>query len=239
MATKNDYRRLKDEADIAAVIAYLNIPVKKMGYNYFIPCPHPDHADQHPTNCYFRDGWNNVFCTACGKSMKALDIIMRTLGCSYGEAADILWEIEGCPEWYYAKREKKKKNSFSITREEAAIIGIHYPGHLLSPCNISTDKEELSPKHEYDNSYIQGYLECKVHRFTYRDFMTDKQYTCIVKNKALEQIRKFSEIEQFLKELLSIEKGKQDRTTRLLLESCQANKKICVDIYNRAKIAAA
>jgi hypothetical protein len=36
MATKNDYRRLKDEADIAAVIAYLNIPVKKMGYNYFI-----------------------------------------------------------------------------------------------------------------------------------------------------------------------------------------------------------
>ena len=30
MATKNDYRRLKDEADIAAVIEYLHIPVKKM-----------------------------------------------------------------------------------------------------------------------------------------------------------------------------------------------------------------
>lgn len=238
MSTKNDYRRLKDEADIASVIAYLNIPVKKMGCNYFIPCPHPDHADQHPTNCYFRDGWNNVFCTVCGKATRALDIIMWTLGCRYGEAADILWEIEGCPDWYYEKREKHKKKHFAITREEADLIGIHYPGHLLSPCNISSEKENLDQKHEYDNSYIQGYLKCEVHRFTYRDFMTEKQYICIVKNKALEQIRTFAEIERFLMEILSAEIKKGDQTTYLLLEACRANKAICVEIYNRAKVAA-
>lgn len=237
MATKNDYRRLKDEADIAAVIEYLHIPVKKMGYNYFISCPHPDHNDSHPTNCYYREGWNNVYCMACGQSMKALDIIMWTLGCSYGEAADILWEIEGCPEWYYAKKEKKKKNSFAITRDEAKLIGIHYPGHLLSPCNISNIKEKIDHQYEYDHQCIDGYLKCKVYRFSYRDFMTEKQYVCIVKNKSLERIQALSKIESYLKMILSTKK-KPDNTMVLLLKSCEESKKICKEIYNRAKIAA-
>ena len=52
--TKNNYVRLKEEADIETVISYLQIPVTKKGCNYFIPCPNPDHADKHATNCYFK-----------------------------------------------------------------------------------------------------------------------------------------------------------------------------------------
>lgn len=130
----NDISRLKEEADIAMVVAYLGIPTYKRGSATFLLCPNPEHDDHKPTNCYYKDGWNNVYCRACGCSTNAINLIMQETGKDFSDAADLLWELEGRPEWY--KQEKKKKNpvpDFRISREEAEQIGIHFPGRLLAP----------------------------------------------------------------------------------------------------------
>ena len=41
--SKNEYARLKEEADIARVVQYLGIEVSKKGSAYFIHCPLPEH----------------------------------------------------------------------------------------------------------------------------------------------------------------------------------------------------
>ena len=105
--SKNEYARLKEEADIARVVQYLGIEVSKKGSAYFIHCPLPEHNDQHATNCYFREGWNNVYCTVCCKAVNAIDLIILETGMDYGEAADLLWELEGRPDWYYGNWKKK------------------------------------------------------------------------------------------------------------------------------------
>ena len=91
---KNNYARLKQEADIEAVVNYLGIPVRRKGTSCFLLCPLPGHTDRHATNCYFKPGWNNLYCTACGAAINAIDLIIYTLHVEYGQAADILWELE-------------------------------------------------------------------------------------------------------------------------------------------------
>ena len=59
---KNNYARLKQEADIETVVNYLGIPVRRKGTSCFLLCPLPQHADRHATNCYFKPGWNNLYC---------------------------------------------------------------------------------------------------------------------------------------------------------------------------------
>ncbi len=98
--TKNNITRLKDEADIAAVISFLQLEVKRKGNAYFILCPNPEHNDTHPTNCYYKDGWNHVYCCVCGTTINAVDLIMKINHATYGEACDLLWEISGRPDWY-------------------------------------------------------------------------------------------------------------------------------------------
>ena len=73
----NDISRLKEEADIAMVVAYLGIPTYKRGSATFLLCPNPEHDDHKPTNCYYKDGWNNVYCRACGCSTNAINLIMQ------------------------------------------------------------------------------------------------------------------------------------------------------------------
>lgn len=106
---KNDYARLKEEADIETVVEYLGLETHRKGSAFFITCPLPGHRDEHPTNCYFKSGWNNVYCNVCGESINAIDLIMLTKDVSYGEAVDELWRLEGCPDWYYAEYSKSKK----------------------------------------------------------------------------------------------------------------------------------
>lgn len=242
MSTKNDFRRLKEEADIGMVLSYLNIPVQRKGVNYFLPCPNPSHSDEHPNNCYYKDGWNNVYCCACGKSMQALDIIIWTLGCSYGEAADILWEIEGKPDWYYCERKsKKEKYTFQVSKEELEIIGFHFPGRVLKPKQVLDEKIQLERGQQFDNHYVDGYLLCDVEMCNYRTFLSEMQYAWIVKKKAQESMEKAKEEEAYLKCLLNAQKqlGFQDKITLFLYQACIEKFKISQNVYYRAKKAVA
>lgn len=183
--SKNEYARLKEEADIARVVQHLGLEVSKKGSAYFIHCPLPEHNDQHATNCYFREGWNNVYCTVCCKAVNAIDLIMYETGKDYGEAADLLWELEGCPDWYYGEWKNKSPVGFSLSRENAEMIGIHFPGRMLSVVNIASGKPENG--YDYDPSYVNDYLVCKAEHLTWKDFMSEQQYRAICANKAREK----------------------------------------------------
>ena len=143
---KNNYARLKQEADIEAVVNYLGIPVRRKGTSCFLLCPLPGHTDRHATNCYFKPGWNNLYCTACGEAINAIDLIIYTLHVEYGQAADILWELEGRPDWYYTSRIVQKEELFHLSKAEATVVGIHSPGYILTPMQYSEDK----PVHGHD-----------------------------------------------------------------------------------------
>lgn len=189
--SKNNIQRLKDEADIASVIAYLGIETKKKGSCTFILCPNPEHDDTHPDNCYFKNGWNNVLCRACNSSINAIDLIMYNRGVSYGTAADILWEISGRPDWYYAK--KKKKQEFSLSIDEQKLIGLHLPTRIQIPVSISSSKSELSKNRMYDSHYIDGYLQLENKYVVYSDFVDKATYYRIIFNlttETLSNIRK-------------------------------------------------
>lgn len=189
--SKNDIARLKEEADIEAVVSYLGIPTVKKGNAYFIRCPQPGHDDKKPTNCYFKPGWSNVYCQACGSSTNAVDLIMYTKGCSYGEAADTLWEIEGRPSWYYKRDQRKKKALFSLTREEADLIGFHMPSRVLCPESMSEIKKDIRRDQAYDQSQLDGYVICKVNHMSITDFLTQRDYESLVLGKTREKIQKF------------------------------------------------
>lgn len=225
---KNDFRRLKDEADIESVVNYLGLETTRRGSAFFILCPIPTHEDHKATNCYFKPGWNNVYCKACGKSTNAIDLIMYTRGCSYGEAADILWEVEGKPDWYY-KKAQKQKNFFSLKKEEADLIGVHYPGRLLAPYRLDETKETLPRQNSYESTYIEGYLACTVNHFTWNDFMSKAQYEAMVYNKTVETIRK---IKVLIRNCDSISDPEMKKG---FLECFSEQKKMCNAILLRLK----
>lgn len=204
----NDFRRLKEEAVIEEVVDYLGIEAHVKGSAKFILCPLPGHNDKHPTNCYFKKGWSNVYCSACGRAIQAIDLIMHTKFCSYGEAADILWEIEGCPDWYRDETwRKQNKNNvkipFSVTGKEAEIIGIHMPRNILSPVSYSDCRTFLSgdvPKgYAYDGREIDGYLLSKIERVTYKDFMSEDEFKGLVLSKCKETLDNYENVEDSLK----------------------------------------
>lgn len=189
----NDFQRLKDEADIAQVVESLGIPVTRKGANNFIACPLPDHDDSHATNCYYKDGWNNVYCEVCKKAIKAPDLIMYETGMSYGEAMDYLWELSGCPDWYYEDRTPGRKKKFSLTGKEASLIGISVHGTAFLPMRYTSGyREYLSsemPKgtvYKYDGE--DGYLLCKKQSVNIADFFDEQGLVRLVLNKCKELI---------------------------------------------------
>lgn len=184
--SKNNIHRLKDEADIASVISYLGIPTHRKGNCTFILCPRPDHRDVHPNNCYYKDGWNNVLCRVCNTSINAIDLIMYTTGISYGQAADLLWEISGKPDWYYAKRSKKKE--FTLTEEEKNLIGLHLPTRVLVPASLKDYKEPLNKDSRYDASYVDGYLRFQSLYVNTGDFTDRGSFRMIVFNRTTETL---------------------------------------------------
>ena len=184
--SKNNIQRLKDEADIASVIAYLGIPTHRKGACTFILCPRPDHDDAHPTNSYYKDGWNNVLCRVCNTSINAIDLIMYTTGASYGEAADLLWEISGRPDWYYAKRTKKKE--FTLTEEEKTLIGLHLPTRILVPKSLKDYKETLRKDRRYDPAFVDGYLQLETQYVHTADFADRGAFRRIVFNRTTDTL---------------------------------------------------
>lgn len=193
--SKNNIQRLKDEADIASVISYLGIPTHRKGSCTFILCPRPGHDDQHPTNCYYKDGWNNVLCRACNTSINAIDLIMYTTGRTYGEAADLLWEISGRPDWYYAKRSKKKE--FTLTEDEKTLIGLHLPTRILVPASLKDFKEPLGKDRRYDQAYTEGYLQLQTRYVTTSDFADRKTFLRIVFNRTTDTLSRLRHLRKY------------------------------------------
>ena len=226
----NNFRRLKEEANIDTVVHFLGLRPIRKGTAFFIRCPLPEHPDTHPTNCYYKKGWNNVYCCVCNKAINAIDLIMYTEGCSYGEAADLLWEIEGSPDWYYDddKKSSSKKESFRLSREEAEVIGIHFPGWVLAPKGVRESKEELLDGEEYDPRQLE-YIACKVQKFTYLDFMDQTQYECLVYNKAKEKALHLQKVQREFQE-----HGLPKESLKSLDEQIE----ICVHVMERIKDAA-
>lgn len=241
--TQNNIARLKEEADIAAVIAYLQLPVTKRGNAFFILCPNPHHEDTRPTNCYYKEGWNHTYCCACGESTNAVNLIMQIQNISYGEACDILWEISGRPDWYYAKDSEKAKKRFSLQREEAELIGLHYPSHIRTPIGFSDFKEELKHGEEYADALEDmgngecQYMKYKINRYQYSDFMSDEEYRILVIQKCNEMAQKLLRAIRYLELIKSeIEKhGIQDEITQNLIEVEKERRRQCFLIMKRAK----
>lgn len=230
---KNDINRLKDEADIQAVIEHLGIEQKSRGSAIFILCPLPAHNDTHATNCYYKPGWNHVFCQACGTVINAIDLIIYTKGISYGEAADLLWEIEGCPDWYYAKNDvtHKAKPEFKLTNEESSIIGLKKSGVALCPISSSDFKTELHTNYEYYPT-VDSYIKCKRNRVNIMEWIDEETFLNLVLTKSHEQYAILKNKLEFHTEMKKIS---NDKIHDYIIRELKTRISICIDVYQRAK----
>ena len=192
----NNYQRLKEEADIETVVNALSIPTYNKGQNIFIHCPLPDHNDKNPTNCYFKRGWNNVYCSRCGKSIKAIDLIMYTAGLEYGAAADMLWEIEGCPPWYYDRDYgKNTEESFHISGTEAKTIGLTLPHGIEEIISYHEDKPDLG-KHVSFAPTTVGWLAVKRKDAVWQDLIDENELKRLVLDKCNEKLALYDDVEK-------------------------------------------
>lgn len=197
-----NFRRLKEEADISRVVDYCGIQRgRRIGSAQFVTCPNPEHDDRHPTNAYYRDGWNTIFCTTCNKNMEAIDIIMWQLGVSFEEAANILWELEGEPDWYQEKNNRKGKHSFMISISELELIGIQIPSYVYIPIRYSEYQEYKPDKipagylYQYTGS---GYLLVKRVRTDWKDYLSEKDMVSAVLMNARKRLAEYDQIELML-----------------------------------------
>lgn len=202
MSNKNDYRRLKEEADIRSVVDYCGIEKgRRIGSAQFVKCPNPNHEDSHPTNAYYRDGWNTIYCTTCNKNMGPIDIIMWTMGMSYGEAADALWELEGEPDWYYADRNADSKKVFTVSLSELELLQIKIAGSQKLPVRYTRyrelDSENLKKGYLYQfDGY--GYCLVKTEHIQWSNFLSKEAMQKIVISKCKKVIKECDQIEKDL-----------------------------------------
>lgn len=180
---ESQMKRLKEEADIKTVVDALGIPVERKGMNYFLRCPSPEHDDTNPS-AYFKDGWNNIYCNSCCRAFKALDVIMLTAGWDIKEAANYLWELEGCPDWFVASEEERM--SFSLTPQEARTIGLRPSGETACCVSYGDMKRPLGLNEHYAPHVIDGYLKVKNTRVSWKDFMSEQEFAGLVIRKAAE-----------------------------------------------------
>lgn len=119
--------RLKREANMLDIVRYLyGGDITKKGDAYFFRCPNPAHQDNH-ASAYTKDGWNNIICTSCGYYSQAVDLLQLEKGLEFGEACDLLYELEGRPSWYkdFSRRKKnsrEKSNQPVLTGEELNFL---------------------------------------------------------------------------------------------------------------------
>lgn len=107
---REDTKRLIDEVDIKTLLESLGIQIhsKSSGYN-FIQCPIPTHHDNHPTNCFFKDGDSYVYCAVCNQGIGAIDLLHYTKGYDFKESISYLYELSGRPSWFTLFDDIKKK----------------------------------------------------------------------------------------------------------------------------------
>ena len=194
-----DFRRLKQEANILDVLHALGYSeggdgpksIKRMGQNYFVHCPVPSHNDAH-MSCRCKQGWPNLLCESCRTSTYGIDLIMYETGCSELEAADQLWKIEGCPDWYKAS-DKKGSTRFNLTWKEQNLIGFFVPTGIETPETIYSFKpkdlekdERVNPEMSYfDRNLDYHYVSSKRIPVEMKDFLPDEMFTLMARNKAI------------------------------------------------------
>ena len=121
------------------------------------------------------------------RKVKLLEEVgVSILGASYGEAADLLWEISGRPDWYYAKRTKKKE--FTLTEEEKTLIGLHLPTRILVPKSLKDYKETLRKDRRYDPAFVDGYLQLETQYVHTADFADRGAFRRIVFNRTTDTL---------------------------------------------------
>jgi hypothetical protein len=196
-AMGNDFRRLKQEADIASVIDALGIPVSKKGSASFIHCPNPGHNDHHATNAFFYKVKNHVYCAVCGKRFYAIDIIMWQTGRNYGDAADYLWQLEGCPSWYRDKEWRTKKEHFAISTAEANLIGLKLPSVVASPVRQAEHREALSRELPNDYRYDGTLLEQTEYQ-TWTDYLSEAQLKPLVRAHCRQELKRLAHMEEMV-----------------------------------------
>ena len=202
MATENDFRRLKDEADMEVIVDYCGIEKgKRIGSAQFVKCPNPDHDDMHPTNAYYRKGWNTIYCTTCNKNFGPIDVIMWSLNMNYGEAADLLWELEGRPDWYYAKRQAETERQFSVSISELELLGIQIPNTHYIPVRFTKyrefDSEQMKAGFRYQ--FVgNGYLLVKSVQANWTDFLSRDNMQRLVLAKCRKLLKELDKIENHL-----------------------------------------
>ena len=230
---KRDIDRIKEEADVDAVLHQMGIPVVKRGAYYFLHCPCPDHADEHATNCYYKDGWTGVYCEVCQRQFHAIDIIMFATGMDFLDACDTLWDICGRPDWYWDNT--NVQTSFRLTREDAELIGIKMPGTVLVPFRLTDRKEKLPEGYRYTKKYIgtekDGFLACKAESIRWWDMMSEKEFAELVCRKADEKKENLSALKN---EVLQFsDRSKID--LRELLRECDHLIQECARVFSGAE----
>jgi DNA primase len=129
-----DIDELREDADIEAVVDALGLETFPSGSNIFLYCPNPDHNDRHPTNCYFKRGWNHVYCTVCGKTFNAIDIIMWQTGAGFSDAVRTLAKIQGISESELDRQKRKSKGDRpEISNRDLRYLGAWVPSFIEEP----------------------------------------------------------------------------------------------------------
>lgn len=196
---KNDIRRLKEEADIRTVVDYCGLRYgRKKGPAQFVECPNPAHSDEHPTNAYFKEHWNTIYCTTCGKNMGAIDILMWNRGLSFGDAADVLWQLEGCPDWYYAKESNVSHSCFTVSPSELKLVGLNFHSVVDMPLRCTRFRKEVPTGKAQYKRIPKGYVLMAKEQVTPNDFLSQSTLKKLIKESCVNQLKRFDEIEQKL-----------------------------------------
>ena len=173
MKKKKNYKELKERCDISKVVSALNLQTVKKGDAFFIQCPSPSHHDTHITNCYFKEGWNNVYCMACNTAIKAIDLIMYTTGWSYGDSIDYLAYLEG-----YTEDDVVLKKELNTLK---------YPYRIMLPIHESIQKEfiqkEIPKGYKYSKKNRTTYILEKEIFLNWKDFISEKEMKEMKKQK--------------------------------------------------------
>ena len=176
----NKINQLKEGVYIKSVLDYLGYPYKKAGTNYFCKCPAPGHNDKHDTNCHFKDNWHKLYCEACGASISSIDLIMYVTGRDFKEALNVLWEINGCPEWFL----EKPTNSVFLNKRQRQLLNWKPNPQIVIPVGMTEVKPKESKYFIEDNIYVKT-QDINVKS---ADFASSSEMLSILYNKCTEKL---------------------------------------------------
>lgn len=219
---KYDIEAIKNDADPYIIAKYIGIPIKegkeqrtKSGYikkTYYILCPghlkRIKKEDKNFGSCTLTD--YGYHCRACDKKVDVIDMVMEYNNCTFPEALGTIADALGGRELYVlsedeAKQNEEKKKNFPLSVEEMALIRL-YPYRrkteiLVNASAFPYEYDDLPFKKAiYDNDaeeylYFSEGPECSLQKL----YEEDKElFVSIVKEKAIEQIYKLTNIEVLL-----------------------------------------